>query len=64
MTVKEANEHLRRTVRNKKTSIKYLLTGITKRWSNQGVFFQAELKDLKANDSVCVCRVDDLEETK
>lgn len=60
MTVKEANSHLGEIVRDKRTRAEYILVGIAKRWCNQGIFYQAELEDLKANSSICICRLDDI----
>lgn len=60
MTLKEANSRIGQIVQNSKTQTNYRLVGISKRWSNQGIFFQAELEDLKADRSICVCRLDDI----
>ena len=62
-------EHIKRNLgkqvryKNSRNEIdtNYLFTGCTLRRSEKGLFYQAELQDLNSNNSILICKLEDIE---
>lgn len=63
MTEREIKTNLNQLVVHQKTGVKYRLTGgIIRRKKDTGQYwYQGELQDLKAEHSVMICRLEDIE---
>lgn len=65
MKAEEIKQNLNKKVRYKSSQTRvdseYLLTGAIFRKGEKGFFYQAELQDIKANGSILICKLDDIE---
>lgn len=68
MHAKEIKANLNKRVRfhSQKLGIdsEYILTGAIFRKGERGYFYQAELQDPRTNNSVLICKLEDIEEIK
>lgn len=65
MTEREIRKSLNRIVTHMPSGARYRLTGATIRLNNMGEYwYQAELRDLKAEHSVRICRLEEIESEK
>ena len=65
MKAEEIKSNLNKRVRfkNEKLNIdtEYILSGAIFRRNNKGFFYQAELQDVKSNNSIIICNLDQIE---
>lgn len=59
MNISEVKRSLGRRV--KYNGSEYLFTGCILRKSENGLYYQSELQDLKANRSIIICRLTEIE---
>ncbi len=64
MQIEEVKRNLNRIVVYKDVPDTYRLTACILRRGEKGIFYQAELQDVKAKNSVLICRLEDIEEAQ
>lgn len=65
MKAEEIRANLNKRVRFKSEKLnidtEYILSGAIFRRNNKGFFYQAELQDVKSNNSIIICNLDQIE---
>ena len=63
MTAKEVKANLNKPVKLSGKAGNYILSGAIFRKGKQGFFYQAELQDVKSNNSIVIAKLEDVEGT-